>query len=189
MIDVQHHDTSTSDKQALYAALDSKLRKSTFDGSAAQAHGIACGLVCRNVQSSELDSTTEYLSFTDDASITALESLIEMSGRDLNQAEFSFDLWLPDVDDLATQLEALAQWGQGYIIGLMYDGNAILDQLNPELQESVQDIIEIAGLESTTSDTNDDQIAFIELREYLRMATQLIYEELNPDRPLDTDYE
>ncbi len=185
MIEVQQNSGGTADQQNLYAALDQKLRNSAFDGSAAQAHGIACGLVCRNIQSAELEQTAQHLNFYDDGAITALESLMEMSTRDLNQAEFSFDLWMPDDDDLAIQLGALADWSQGFVIGLLHDGNAVLEQLSPELQESVQDIIQIAGLEATQSDTNEDAIAFIEIKEYLRMATQLIFEEFNADRPLD----
>lgn len=185
MTKLQHHDPQLSDKQALYEALDSKLRNSNFDGSAAQAHGIACGLVCRNVQSAALEQAIAYLNFTDDAALTTLEGLLEMSSRDLNQAAFTFDLWLPDVESLTVQLDALAEWSQGYIIGLMHDGREFVTQLSAELQESVQDIIEISGLESTSSDSNDDELAFIELREYLRMACQLIFEELNPDRAIE----
>jgi uncharacterized protein YgfB (UPF0149 family) len=189
MIDLQHHDPRQSDQQSLYSTLDRRLRDSSFDGSAAQAHGIACGLVCRDVKSTDLDSAIEHLNFSDDVSIAALEGLLEMSTRDFNNAEFGFDLWLPDIDELSIQLDALAEWSQGYIIGLMFDGSEIRTHLSSELNESVQDIIEIAGLESTDSRSSDDEIAFTELREYLRMATQLIYEELNPDRPLESAHE
>lgn len=189
MIDLQHHDPRQSDERSLYSTLDRRLRDSSFDGSAAQAHGIACGLVCRDVKGADLAPAIEHLNFTDDVSITALEGLLEISARDLNQAEFGFDLWLPDIDELSIQLDALAEWSQGYIIGLMFDGSEIRTQLSSELNESVQDIIEIAGLESTDSRSSDDEIAFTELREYLRMATQLIYEELNPDRPLESTHE
>ena len=184
MIDVQHHDSPSSSENSRYQDLDSKLRASTFDGSAAQAHGIASGLVCRNVAADDLIASTEHLNFTDDTSISALESLVEMSRRDLNQAEFAFDLWLPEVDDLAIQLDALAEWSQGYILGLMYDGNTFMENLKPELIESIDDIIAIAGLESTGSQETEDEVAFIEVREYLRMATQLLFEELNPDLPI-----
>ncbi len=189
MIDISHHDARISDKQSLYEVLDRRLRDSSFDGSAAQAHGIACGLVCRDVKSADLDLAIEHLNFSDDTSITALESLLELCERDLNQVEFGFDLWLPDVDELHIMLEALAEWSQGYVIGLMFDGSEFRTRLSPEINESVQDIIEISGLESTSSSSSDDEVAFIELREYLRMVAQLIYEELNPDRPIDSVHE
>jgi uncharacterized protein YgfB (UPF0149 family) len=183
MIDVHQHTPSEAD---LYQALDRNLRDSTFDGSAAQAHGIACGLVSRNFASADLGSEIKHLNFSDSVSLNALESLIEMNTRDLNQIGFGFDLWLPDAEELSIQLDALAEWAQGYIIGLLFDGSEIRTQLSAELNESVQDIIEIAGLESSSSTADsDDEIAFVELREYLRMTAQLIYEELNPDRPLD----
>ncbi len=184
MIDITHHDAPGSGRMSDYDTLDRRLRDSSFDGSAAQAHGIACGLVCRDVNSTDLNPAIEHLNFSDADSMDALESLLELSTRDLNQAEFAFDLWLPEADDLPILLEALAEWSQGYIIGLMFDGSEFRTRLSPEINESVQDIIEVSGLESTTSNSSEDEIAFMELREYLRMATQLIYEELNPDRPI-----
>jgi uncharacterized protein YgfB (UPF0149 family) len=180
-----HHEAPGSDSSNAYEALDRRLRDSSFDGSAAQAHGIACGLVCRDVRSADLNLAIEHLNFSDVDSIDALENLRELSTRDLNQAEFAFDLWLPEVDELPILLEALAEWSQGFIIGLMFDGSEFRTRLSPEINESVQDIIEISGLESKASSSSEDEIAFIELREYLRMATQLIYEELNPDRPVE----
>lgn len=186
MIEIEQHEPGSPSEQSLYAALDQNLKQSSFAGSAAQAHGIACGLVCRDVKLAELDNAIEHLNFTDSSSIGALESLLEMNRRDLNQAEFGFDLWLPETDDLELQLEALAEWSQGYIIGLMYDGNGVLPHLSDELNESVQDIIEIAALEATSASSSEDEIAFVELREYLRMATQLIYEELNSEQPIES---
>lgn len=179
----QHKPDSNTDSQ--YKALDRRLRASSFDGSAAQAHGIACGLVCRNIKSTGLDSLSSHLSLSDDVSISALESLVEMAERDLNQAEFGFDLWLPDSESIEELSPAMADWCQGFIIALMHDGTEIRTQLSQELNESIQDIIEIAGLEQIAGDSTEDELALFEIREYLRMATQLIYEELNPDRPID----
>jgi len=186
MIEIQQHEPGKPDTDDRYEALDRSLRASNFDGSAAQAHGIACGLVCRNIKSTELDKLSTHLSLTDDASISALESLIEMAERDLNQAGFGFDLWLPDTEALDKLSPAMADWSQGFIIALMHDGADIRTQLSEELNESVQDIIEIAGLEQAAGDSTEDELAMVEIREYLRMATQLIYEELNPDRPIDS---
>lgn len=186
MIDIQHHQPQTDDPENLYDALDQRLRSSPFDGSAAQAHGIACGLVCRDVKSADLGPVIRQLNFSDEPSITALESLLEMTGRDLNQAEFTFDLWLPEVDALNIQLEALADWSQGYIIGLLHDGSEFRTRLSDELNESIQDVIEIAGLDAAVDGSTEDEVALFELKEYLRMVTQLIYEELNPDRPIVT---
>jgi len=186
MIEIQHNEPDRQNGDDVYSSMDTRLRDSSFDGSAAQAHGIACGLACRNVKSTELDALSTHLSLIDDVSISALESLIEMAERDLNQAEFSFDLWLPDTDALDILSSALADWSQGFIIALMHDGTEIRSQLSQELNGSIQDIIEIAGLESATSDASEDELALFEIREYLRMATQLIYEELNPDRPIDS---
>ena len=189
MIDIQHHQPQTDDSENLYDALDQRLRNSAFDGSAAQAHGIACGLVCRDVQASDLQAIIEHLNFSDDASIAAIQSLIEMAGRDLNQAEFAFDLWLPEVDALNIQLEALADWSQGYIIGLFHDGSEFRTRLSPEVNESVQDVIEIAGLDANVDGSTEDEVALFELKEYIRMVTQLIYEELNPDIPITTNHD
>ena len=184
MIEIQHHPSQKDDPQTLYDALDERLRNSPFDGSAAQAHGIACGLVCRDVSAADMDPVIAHLNFSDEASITALESLIEMAGRDLNQAEFAFDLWLPEEDALNIQLEALADWSQGFIIGLLHDGSEFRTRLTAELNESIQDVIEISALDAEVDGSTEDEVALFELKEYLRMVTQLVYEELNPDRPM-----
>ena len=160
MIEIEQHDNANTQ----YQALDTTLRNSHFDGSAAQAHGIACGLVCRNVQSADLTPIIEHLNFTDDSSIMALEGLLELSATDLNQAEFSFDLWLPEVDELNLQMDALADWAQGFIIVLMHDGNAFVANLSEELQGSVEDIIQIAGLEAAYDTSGEDEVAFMELK-------------------------
>lgn len=185
MIEIEHHEPDVESKPGLYEALDRALKQSSFAGSAAQAHGIASGLVCRNVGDAELDSVAATLNFDDATAHTALESLVEMSQRDLNQAEFGFDLWLPEADELSPLLEALSEWSQGLIIGLMYDGVDPRPRLSQEMQESFADIIEISSLEASADAGRDAEIAFVELREYLRMATQLIYEDLNPERPID----
>jgi uncharacterized protein YgfB (UPF0149 family) len=189
MIDITHHDARNSDTPTDYDTLDRRLRDSSFDGSAAHAYGIACGLVCRDLKNADFNTAIEHLNFSDPAAMQALESLIEMAEHDLNQADFSFDLWLPETDELHIQLDAMAEWSQGFIIGLMFDGSEFRTRLSPEINESVQDIIEISGLESTASGTSEDETSFVELSEYLRMATQLIYEELNPDRPINSPHE
>jgi uncharacterized protein YgfB (UPF0149 family) len=189
MIDITHHDARNSDTASNYDTLDRVLRDSSFDGSAAQAYGIACGLVCRDIKSADFGTAIEHLNFSDAAAMEALESLIEMAERDLNQVDFAFDLWLPETDELHIQLDAMAEWSQGFIIGLMFDGSEFRTRLSAEINESVQDIIEISGLESTASGASEDEMSFIELSEYLRMATQLIYEELNPDRPINSTHE
>lgn len=189
MINIQQHQPQTDDQESLYDALDQRLRNSPFDGSAAQAHGIACGLVCRDIDAEDMEAIIEHLNFSDSASIAALGSLIEMAERDLNQAEFAFDLWLPEVDALNIQLEALADWSQGFIIGLLHDGAEFRTHLNAELNESIQDMIEISGLDANVDGSTEDEVALFELKEYLRMVTQLIYEELNPDRPIGTAHD
>lgn len=185
-IDVTHHDQAVSDKQKLYAALDQKLRQSSFGGSAAQAHGIASGLVCRALKSSELPAVGKRLLFSDPEAESMLENLHEMCARDLNQEEFSFDLWLPEVDELPAQLEGLVEWGQGFLLGLMYDGTDVREQLGPELQEGLADLIDICAMETISPASEEDQVAFIELREYVRMVTQSLYEELNLANPIDS---
>ncbi len=184
-------ETDSEKQQRLYASLNERLLVASFGGSAAEAHGIASALCCRGLSSSQLDPIADKFNLDDEVSMLAIQSLMEMSLRNLSQTNFSFDLWLPEEQDVVLASSALSQWCSGFIIALLHDGDGILNDLSKESNEAVQDIIEIAALEhsldtdsgvSADEQQKQDEIALFELQEYVRMSAQLVYEELNPNQ-------
>ncbi len=177
---------SASEKQArLYEGLDQNLLASEFGGSTAEAHGIASALCCRGFSSAGIDDVTDKFNLNDDASLLGVQSLMEMSLRNLSQTHFSFDLWLPQDASLIFESRALSQWCSGFVIAFLHDGEQILETLSDTASEAIEDIIEIATVEHTSTNeeeqnVTENEVAFFEICEYVRMGVQLIFEELNP---------
>ena len=177
---------SDSDKQQrLYTGLNQSLLTSDFAGSAAQAHGIASALCCRAITPAQVEDISDKFNLNDQVSLVSVQSLMEMSLRNLSQTNFSFDLWLPQDAGLIVESAALSEWCSGFIIAFLHNGETILDTLSEMAKEAIDDLIEIAGVEHTI-DTGEDEhfaqneVAFFEIREYVRMSVQLVFEELNP---------
>ncbi|MFT5258664.1 MAG: hypothetical protein ACI9J2_000616 [Saprospiraceae bacterium] len=172
-------------QQRLYNSLNQSLITSQFGGSAAEAHGIASALCCRGVGINQLDPILDKFNLTDQVALVSVQSLMEMSKRNLGQTNFSFELWLPQEVGLIFESSALSQWCSGFIIAFLHDGEGIMDKLGETAAEAIDDIVQIAAIEHT-ADSEEDQaladneVAFFEITEYVRMSVQLIFEELNP---------
>lgn len=194
MIKVTRHDTAHqcdehcnhahSPTQAdLYTALNGELLASPFGGTASEAHGLAAGLCCRAIQAAQLAQALDPFGLGEAESgevNSAFGALLEIAARDLSSTDFAFDLWLPESNDLNQLTPALGQWCHGFLLGFCFDGDSTLNALSADDQETVNDIIAISGA-LTESDDDDEALAFMEVREYVRMAVQNLFETLNPD--------
>jgi len=85
----------------------------------------------------------------------------------------------------------LGVWCQGFVYGLAVGGVKEETELPEDSKELIKDILEIsragyiaddeAEISTDVEDDNEeDEIAFMEVSEYVRMGTLLIYEELQP---------
>lgn len=148
--------------------------------SAAEAHGVATGMLCLNEHIGCDRWLTEL--FPNTVSINGEEKLLlirlfEETGRLLASEQFEFELFLPDENTLLTeQVAALANWCQGFLYGVgslstgsNWPGNA---------GEILKDIVEFTRLDSE-AEGEDDEVAFAEITEYLKSAVLLLREELN----------
>ena len=103
--------------------------------------------------------------------------------RQLVERQSEFTLLLPDDEDAAElRAASMAQWCEGYLHGLVAEKHS--DELKAKLaEEPLADIIKDM-LQFTRAAADDDgdeegmENAYAELVEYLRVAAQLIYEEL-----------
>ncbi len=98
----------------------------------------------------------------------------------LEQTDLSFQLLLPDDDaPLSQRLDALAQWVQGFLMGL---GSAGVknNQIHGEVKETLSDLVEISQIESSQiegaeAEGEDAEKDYAELTEYVRMAVLLLH--------------
>lgn len=161
---------------------------------AADAHGALCGMLCAR-GTIELSEWVDHVIGEQDQGnellhdvVHKLSDLHQSTLEMMNDATGDFKLLLMDDDDpLPERVETLAAWCQGFIYGLAAGGIKEGSELPEDSAELLKDMIEISragqdvddtGVEET--DDNEDEMAYMEIEEYVRMGVLLIYEELQP---------
>lgn len=168
--------------------LQSILSRAAAPVGAAESHGTLCGAICSGTEQDGGWRTHVLSESTSDVTTrecyAVLDELRESTRRQLAGFDMDFVPLLPaDTQLLAQRVEALGLWCQGFLFGLSLGRpREVLDNLPGEAGEVIQDLAEIAraGLESGESGGGEaDEQAYSELVEYLRVAVQILYEELN----------
>ena len=101
----------------------------------------------------------------------------------LSERQSEFTPLLPDeFQSIADATRALAEWSEGFLHGLVSGAStaSVKDRVaKAPIDEIVRDFLEISRAEADDeqSDAADDE-ALAELIEYVRVSTQLVYEEL-----------
>lgn len=163
-----------------YRELTQALHDTALKLHASQVHGLICGILCGNAKSSsaweELVTGGEETPKTHEL----LQTLYDMTSKQLEEFLFEVQLMLPpDSDGLPERAEALTLWCQGFLTGLKLVQVQIIEREPSEMTEAINDIIEIAKMnyEDVVS-SEEDEAAYVELVEYVRMAVILIYQDM-----------
>lgn len=164
---------------------------------AIESHGTLCGMLCAQGATEasqwmlcvlgEREESSKVLQQTG----KKLLQIHKISVEQMNDIDADFELMLPDDDEsLETRVEALGIWCQGFVYGLAVGGIKEDTVLPEDSKELITDILEIsragyvadneAELATDEEDTEEDEVAFMEVCEYVRMGILLIYEELQP---------
>ena len=166
------------------------------DLSAAEAQGMLCGLFC----STETPDAARWIAQVLDGLspkgeparevLEALSSLYQDTRDRLENDSLEFDLLLPDDEQsIGDRAAALGQWCEGFLFGLGMAGSHDPAKLPREANEVVNDLTEIARVDTDIQADEDSEIAYTELVEYLRAATLLVREHTalpSSARPMDT---
>ncbi len=165
-----------------YPIINAILVKNEADFCAAEAHGMAAGLLCANEKTDSDYWLNELLHDTPaiaDEQRLLLIRLFEETRRLLTGDQFEFDLFLPDDDaPLIEQVEALKSWCQGFLFGI--GSAATKSDYSRDAHEILSDITEFTKLDTAAEEENEeDAHAFMELTEYLRSAVLLLRDELS----------
>lgn len=163
-----------------YRELNQALSKTTLKLHPSQVHGLVCGVICGNPDTDA--AWEELITGGKDPARTheVLQELYKASVKQLDEFLFEFQLMLPDDDDdLPVRAEALTLWCQGLLTGLKLVQVPIVDREPGEMTEAINDIIEIAKMNyEEVVASEEDEEAYVELVEYVRMAAILIYQDL-----------
>jgi uncharacterized protein YgfB (UPF0149 family) len=169
--------------------LETALRDCGSSWSAAQSHGLLCSrLALAGAEGvsrwqaqvlADVESESPHRSACD----SQLESLCKNTWGQLTERQSAFTLLLPDDEDpITVRAQALGQWCEGFLHGLVSEthGDELKGRLAADpLVDIIKDMVEITR--ATAGDDADDPSsdeAWSELVEYLRVAAQLVYEEL-----------
>jgi uncharacterized protein len=149
---------------------------------AAEAHGTLAGCLCAAAGYRFEDWLREILP-EGQASAPATGALQELFGATsdaLLQPDMEFELLLPsDEQPLAERTAALAQWCQGFLYGLGAGVIPDASELKGDVGEIVRDFIEITRAEvDELRSEQENEAAYAELVEFVRVGVQLLFEEL-----------
>lgn len=168
-----------------YQPLLKALGETTFKLHPAEAHGLICGVICGNIDSNKKSNWEELVTGGDNGeeaknTHTLLQALHDESKKQLTEILFEFKLLLPDdSEELPHRAEALTLWCQGFLTGLKASHVQMVNRSPSELTEAINDLIEIAKMNyEEVVASEEDEAAYIELVEYVRVAVILIYEDL-----------
>ena len=168
-----------------YLELDQALAKTALKLHSSQVHGIVAGLLCG--KPIEGDGWHQIITGGEENKIThgVLENLYKASHKQLADFLFEFQLLLPEAeaDDLVARAEGLTLWCQGFLTGLKLAEVPIVGRDPSEVTEAINDLVEIAKMKyEEVVASEEDEEAYVELIEYVRMAVILIYQELHGEQ-------
>jgi uncharacterized protein YgfB (UPF0149 family) len=141
-----------TDQPIDHDVLDDALKRCGSSWNAGQVHGLLCSRLTVSGSEGATRWFEQVLNETDPNNALRaeceqlLDSMCATTWRQLVERQSEFTLLLPHDEDAALKrAESMAQWCEGYLHGLVNEGN---------------------------------EDAYVELVEYLRVAVQLVYEEL-----------
>lgn len=170
----------------------------------AECHGALSGFLCAaddfemaswvsrvllpSDSTSSADAATQLAELSQEET-TQLFTLHSETVRQLQDPHFGFNLLLPDDDEpLIMRAELLAMWCQGFVLGLSAGGINDFDLLPPEASEIIRDIVEISRLgQQEPEGTEEDETAYFEVTEYVRMGVLLVHTELSKDQGISPE--
>ena len=173
--------------------LDGLRKSASIDMSLPETHGGICSQIC--FQSDSFEEFIPLDKSDDGATVSvqiatyrkALQRIIETDSNRLHAGDLSFELFIPgESSSIQERAEALSIWCQGFMDGvsfLLTEHDLKIDQVeNNESFEIIEDFTQISKLDShSTSEEVDDELALMELIEFVRLSVQMIYDEFRSD--------
>ncbi len=164
-----------------YNELAKALSKAQLEFHPAQVHGLICGFICADPDKQDDDRWEKLITGAKKNRTLheLLQQLYEISYHQISEFSFEFSLLLPDDSiDITVRSEALGLWCQGFLTGLQHTGFSIEKHASETLTDALNDIIEIAQVNyDETSSSEEDENAYFELEEHVRLIVLMVYQE------------
>jgi uncharacterized protein YgfB (UPF0149 family) len=143
-----------------------------------EVHGLITGAICAQLGSSSSWDELLLEEGLSEQMAEVMKTLYAQTDQQLRAFLFDFALLLPDDHSmLLVRAEALTLWCQGFMTGL-HDIYEDLSSAEPsDVTEALHDLVEIAKMNfEEVIPSEEDESAYVELLEYVRMAVTLIYQ-------------
>lgn len=180
--------------QVDHDVLNDALQRCGASWTAAQAHGLFSSRLAVSGTNSHAQSLSQVLEGSDasDALRKECEDMLAAlwlaTHSAFSERQSAFEpLLADDGDSTAVRAEAVAHWCEGYLHGLVSGEHesALRKRLAADpLADIIKDMLQItrAAVDDNDGDESDEE-SYVEIIEYLRVAAQLVYEELAEYRP------
>lgn len=168
--------------------LTDALMQADADCTGAELHGVMSGLLVAGARLNKqalvksLESHSDAQSAFTEPFISMLWQLQLKTLEDLGADELDFRPLLPADDaPLTDRVTALGDFCRGLLAGIGLGAPANSTVLaQEEMRETLQDLSYIAQVDSVDDDDEEGEQAFIELYEFVRLASTHLFEELAP---------
>ena len=168
-----------------FSRFDQALESIGLELGASETHGVICGLLCAGTSEAHIEWIENLFRDrpSDDLLVREARGMLGqlyVATRDqIGDEGLEFSLLLPEGNaPLKARAQALIDWCEGYLYGLGMAG-VTEQQLVGDAKEALSDISEFTRLDlDTLAEDEGSESDYMELQEFLRVATLLIREEL-----------
>ncbi len=152
----------------------------------AEVHGLFCGYI--TATSGKVTHQWEKIilgKHKNPDALALLQSLYEITYHQLSEFSFEFSLVLPsDAIDINLRTEALGLWCQGFLSGLTQYNIPLQNREESDVTEILNNLIEIAQVNfGDIADDDEDETAYFELVEYVRLGALMVFQDLKAANP------
>lgn len=151
---------------------------------AAEIQGLICGFLCGGKHTNGKNWLEPILGFAE-IELTGeirqmLLELYNVTYAKMMDENFEFSLLLPDDEEpLMFRAQSLSSWCQGFLTGIGLSGVFIDEHDTEETQEILYRFDDISKLDYENIEIlHENEKAYFELHEYVRMAVLVVYNEL-----------
>ncbi|MCU7842566.1 MAG: UPF0149 family protein [Candidatus Thiodiazotropha sp. (ex Monitilora ramsayi)] len=172
-----------------YGRFDQALESIGLDIGGSEAHGLVCGLICAGASEAHVEWIESLFADRPSNDLLVREArrmfgqLYLATRHQVADENLEFAPLLPEENNaLQVRAQALVNWCEGYLYGMGLAGISE-QQLVGDAKEALNDISEFTRLDlDSLVDDESSENAYMELLEFLRVATLLIWEELAESR-------
>lgn len=170
---------------ATHAELAETLSALSLGLSASELHGSLTGFLCAGglsasgswLQDLALDEVEDALG--DSPRRELFVRLFDECAELLDDPDYAFEPLLPDDEaPIAERAGALVEWCRGFLGGLGLSGSLAHEGLAGDAGEVLTDLGRIAATSFDTGEADDDEDAYSEVVEYVRVGVLLLHGEL-----------